>query len=59
MRIRYIPAGGYPSTGVEEMNMSEQQSNGYTYDLMGRRVNHSNLTPGVYIRNGKKFMVNK
>jgi len=58
MRIRYIPAGGYPDTGIEELSVTEQQQgDGYTYDLMGRRVNPNNLTPGIYIRNGKKFAV--
>jgi len=58
MRIRYIPAGGYPDTGIEELSVTDlQQGDGYTYDLMGRRVNPDNLTPGIYICNGKKFAV--
>jgi len=57
MRLRYIPAVG-PGSGVEELNVTDQlQGDGYTYDLMGRRVNPDNLTPGIYIRNGKKFAV--
>lgn len=28
------------------------------YDLMGRKVSQDNLTRGIYIRNGKKFVVN-
>jgi len=44
---------------VDELNVTEaqQQGDGYTYDLMGRRVNPDNLTPGIYIKNGQKFMV--
>lgn len=30
-----------------------------TYDLAGRRVNPENLAPGIYIRNGRKFMVGR
>jgi len=58
MRIRYIPVGDNPGSGVEDLNVTDQlQGDGYTYDLMGRRVNPDNLTPGIYIRNGKKFAV--
>ena len=28
-----------------------------TYDLNGRRVNDNNLKPGIYVKNGKKFVV--
>ena len=27
------------------------------YDLQGRRIKPDNLRPGIYIRNGKKFIV--
>jgi len=59
MRIRYIPAGNEPGSGVEELTATPLQptGDGYTYDLMGRRVDPTNLAPGIYIRNGQKFMV--
>lgn len=43
-------------TGISAPVFSEDK--GACYDLQGRRINTDNLTPGIYIRNGKK-VVNK
>ena len=46
------------ATGIRnaEMDMIPvRQSSGVIYDLSGRRV--ENPTPGIYIRDGKKFIV--
>lgn len=40
-----------------EINESYPNIDDATYDLSGRKVNPSNLAPGMYIRNGKKFVV--
>ena len=31
--------------------------NTQTYDLNGRKVNENNLKPGMYVKNGRKFVV--
>jgi len=36
--------------------MSSQQAEHY-YDLLGRRVNATELKAGIYIKNGKKIIV--
>ena len=41
--------------GIAVVN-TEKADNGQIYDLQGRRVRNVNV-PGVYIRNGKKFVV--
>ena len=43
-------------TGISAPAISEDKE--ACYDLQGRRINADNLTPGIYIRNGKK-VVNK
>ena len=43
------------TTGVA--NIQHQSANTQLYDLNGRRVNENNLKPGVYVKNGKKFVV--
>ena len=43
-------------TGISTPTLSEDKE--AYYDLQGRRINADNLTPGIYIRNGKK-VVNK
>lgn len=45
-----------PSTGIESLRTSPKTADA-VYDLQGRRVSNS-LRPGIYIRNGKKFVVN-
>ena len=43
------------TTGVEELQMTNCKSP--VYDLNGRQVNENNLKPGIYVKNGKKFVV--
>ena len=43
------------TTGVEELQMANDESP--VYDLNGRKVNENNLKPGIYVKNGKKFIV--
>lgn len=42
-------------TGIEESRMTNDISP--VYDLNGRKVSENNLKPGIYIKNGKKFVV--
>lgn len=35
----------------------ERQHDGFVYDLQGRRMKTTCLTPGIYIRNGKKLLI--
>lgn len=49
---------GEGGTGIEETFVGDfPVSDGMIYDLSGRRVN-TPVAPGVYIRNGKKYVVN-
>lgn len=43
------------TTGVEELRIVNDKSS--VYDINGRKVNDKNLKPGIYIKNGKKFVV--
>ena len=43
------------TTSVEELQMTNYKSP--VYDLNGRKVNENNLKPGIYVKNGKKFVV--
>ena len=43
------------TTGVSELQVSNDQLP--VYDLNGRKVSENNLKPGVYVKNGKKFVV--
>jgi glycerophosphoryl diester phosphodiesterase len=45
-------------TAIDDVNIEtpRPQNNNY-YDLMGRKMNATNLTPGIYIHNGKKVVV--
>ena len=43
------------TTGIEELQMTNYKSP--VYDLNGRKVNENNLKPGIYVKNGKKFVV--
>ena len=47
--------GEEETTGVEELRMINYKSP--VYDLNGRKVNENNLKPGIYVKNGKKFVV--
>ena len=43
------------TTGVRQLQMT---NSGFAiYDLNGRKVNENNLKPGIYVKNGKKFVV--
>lgn len=47
------------TTGIVNVNDNvNPNDNGNVYDLRGRRVDDSQLRPGIYIRGGKKFVVN-
>ena len=46
---------GEETTGIA--NIQHTSPNTQTYDLNGRRVNENNLKPGIYVKNGKKFVV--
>ena len=46
---------GEETTGVA--NIQHASPNTQTYDLNGRKVNENNLKPGIYVRNGRKFVV--
>ena len=53
-----VTAWGYQtevSTGIADVK-ADNSANGPVYDLQGRRVSTLRLN-GVYIRNGKKFIV--
>ena len=43
-------------TGIKELRMTNENSP--IYDLNGRIVNEKNLKPGLYIKNGKKIVIN-
>ena len=47
--------GEEEATGVA--NIQHASPNTQTYDLNGRKVNENNLKPGIYVKNGKKFVV--
>lgn len=49
-------AGGYTSD-VEEVAEAIEAENDDTYDLMGRKV--INPGPGIYIRHGRKILINR
>ena len=44
------------TTGVKEFRQTENKDNS-VYDMNGRKMNESNLKPGLYIKNGKKFII--
>ncbi len=46
---------GEETTGIA--NIQHTSPNTQTYDLNGRRVNEKALKPGIYVKNGKKFVV--
>ena len=53
--INVIDEEGETTTGIEELQMTNCKSP--VYDLNGRKVNENNLNPGIYVKNGKKFIV--
>ena len=51
---------GEETTGVSELRMTNDELPVYespVYDINGRKVNENNLKPGIYVKNGKKFIV--
>ena len=42
-------------TGIKELSIANDKSP--IYDMNGRMVNENNLKPGIYVKNGKKFVV--
>ena len=43
-------------SGIEQMK-AERYVDNRIYNLMGVEMNENNLTPGIYIKNGRKFVV--
>ena len=53
----YIELPG-TSTGIGSVNVDKNNNaNNAVYNLQGQRVNGKSLPKGIYIKNGKKFMV--
>ena len=46
---------GEEATGIA--NIQHASPNTQIYDLNGRRVNENNLKPGMYVKNGRKFVI--
>ena len=44
-------------TGIRNINATEANDNKGTFTLTGVRVNEATLSPGIYIRNGKKVII--
>ena len=45
------------TTSIKSINGAVVESNAPVYNLQGQRVDGNNLTPGIYIKAGKKFVV--
>lgn len=54
IKIRVVGEEG-EETGITDVNADEEKSAVFTLD--GRKVNSNRLTPGIYIKNGKKVYV--
>lgn len=52
-KVEVVPA---PDTGIMEFAVTPVED-GFIYNLMGVRVDADQLRPGIYIRNGRKFVV--
>ena len=50
-----ISVVGEEATGIA--NIQHASPNTQTYDLNGRKVNENNLKPGMYVKNGRKFVI--
>ena len=46
---------GEETTGIANIQLTSP--NTQTYDLNGRKVNENNLKPGIYVKNGRKFVI--
>jgi poly(3-hydroxybutyrate) depolymerase len=47
----------YGTDGISDAPLNEQATNMTIYDLQGRRLDSRQLTHGVYVKNGRKFVV--
>lgn len=45
------------ATSIKNIDSEVVESNAAVYNLQGQRVNGNNLTPGIYVKAGKKFVV--
>lgn len=45
------------ATSIKNIDSEVVESNAPVYNLQGQRVNGNNLTPGIYVKAGKKFVV--
>lgn len=45
------------TTSIKSINSEVVESNAPVYNLQGQRVDGNNLTPGIYVKAGKKFVV--
>lgn len=45
------------ATSIKNIDSEVVESNAPVYNLQGQRVDGSNLTPGIYVKAGKKFVV--
>lgn len=45
------------ATSIKNIDSEVVESNAPVYNLQGQRVNGNNLTPGLYVKAGKKFVV--
>lgn len=45
------------TTSIKSINGAVVESNAPVYNLQGQRVDGNNLTPGIYVKAGKKFVV--
>ena len=45
------------ATSIKNINSEVVESNAPVYNLQGLRVDGNNLTPGIYVKAGKKFVV--
>ena len=53
--INVIDEEGETTTGIRQLQITNDELP--VYDLNGRQVNENNLKPGIYVKNGKKFVV--
>lgn len=45
------------ATSINSINGADVVVNAHVYNLQGQRVDGNNLTPGIYVKAGKKFVV--
>lgn len=56
--------GGFPdidteATGISEVGADSQRAGGDYYNLMGQKVDSTNMAPGIYIHGGKKVIISR